>query len=200
MPFLQYPSTFGILIVTVLVSVMALYQVPSLIERWGFRPSVVLRRRQWYRFLTAALVHVALWHLALNMVTLYFFGPLLERRLGSRPFLILYVGSALAAHGMTYFMRYTQPEYIAVGASGAISGVLLGYSLFEPLSLIYFFGIVPIPAIVFAAGFIVISASAMHSGKRIAHEAHLGGALGGVLMTVVLEPEVVSVFLGNFGL
>ena len=171
-----------------------------MMERLGFRPFIIRQRQQWYRFITAALVHVALWHLAFNMVTLYFFGPALELRLGSRSFLILYMGSALAAHWLTYVLRRNQPSYMAVGASGAISGVLLGYCLFEPLSRIYFFGVLPIPAVGFAVGFIVFSVIAMRSGKRIAHEAHLGGAIGGVILTVVLEPEVVGIFLRHFGL
>ena len=199
MPFYDYPVTLLLLLVTGLVSGYALHFDRSLIGRLGFRPLLIRKRHQWYRFVTAAFLHVAFWHLAFNLITLYFFGPLLEERLGSLPFLVLYAGSALTAHALTYTLRVQDETYNAVGASGAISGVLFGFCLFQPFSLIYFFGVVPVPAVVFAIAFVIFSLLALGRGGRIAHEAHLGGALGGMLWTIVLEPGVVPIFLRHFG-
>lgn len=200
MPFLETPVTLLLLVITGLVSGYALYADRSLVGRLGFRPRLIRESGQWYRYVTAAFVHVALWHLAFNLITLFFFGPPLERLLGSVPFALVYFGSVLSAHGLTYAVRAGEASYSAVGASGGISGVLVGFCLFQPFSLIYFFGLVPIPAILFAVGFVVFSFMALGREGRIAHEAHLGGALGGGLLTVVLEPGVIAVFLGHFGL
>ena len=185
------PVTLLLLLVTGLVSGYALYFDSSLVDRLGFKPVRVLQEP--YRYITAGFVHASLMHLAFNAITLYYFGPVLEARLGSVEFTVLYFGSMLGAHGLTQVIRKGDGGYNAVGASGAISGVLFGYALFAPMEFIYFFGVLPVPAVVFAILFVVGSIWAMGRG-RIAHEAHLGGALTGLLITVFLEPRVVPQF------
>lgn len=96
--------------------------------------------------------------------------------------------------------------YSAIGASGAISGILFSFCLFEPLSKIYFvFLPVGIPAFIFAIFYVGFSVVAMKRGNdsagggaKIAHEAHLGGAIGGLILTLILEPQAISIFLSNF--
>lgn len=192
---LDTPITLLLLISIVMVSGFALFGNPLLIDRLGFRPTRVSKEP--YRYITGGFVHVSLTHLLFNAITLYFFGPLLEFRLGSTKYLILYMGSLLCAHALTYVQHRHNSAYNAIGASGAISGVLFAYVLFAPYDLIYFFGIVPVPAIVFAFLFVAGSIYAMKSGRSfgIAHEAHLGGAVGGALLTVILEPRVLPAFL-----
>lgn len=131
------------------------------------------------------------------MITLYFFGPVLEIILGPTDFLLIYFGSLVVAHLFLYGKYKDDPEYAAVGASGAISGVIFGFCLFFPFEKIYLFLIpIGIPAFLFAVGFAAYSyhASNQPPGKgifgRIAHEAHLGGAVGGLVLTVLLEPRV----------
>ena len=200
--FLSAPVTLILLSVNGLVGIVGLYVDPSLVDRYGFRPDRISVHREWYRFVTAGFVHVALWHLAFNLITLYYFGPELEARLGSGKFLMVFFGSELAAHALTYRIRRQESHYTSIGASGAISGVLFGYCLFEPFSLLYFFGLVPIPAVVFAVGFVAVSLWAMKQEKMagIAHEAHLGGALGGLILTVLLEPSALGTFLRQLGM
>lgn len=192
---LDTPITLLLLISIVMVSGFALFGNPLLIDRLGFRPTRVSKEP--YRYITGGFIHVSLTHLLFNAITLYFFGPLLEFRLGSTKYLILYMGSLLCAHALTYVQHRHNSAYNAIGASGAISGVLFAYVLFAPYDLIYFFGIVPVPAIVFAFLFVAGSIYAMKSGRSfgIAHEAHLGGAIGGALLTVMLEPRVLPAFL-----
>lgn len=198
------PVTFMLLLVNVLISGYALFSDESLLERWGFRPIRIHENGEWYRFLTAGFLHVGIWHLAFNMFTLYFFGPWLEYRLGSLNFIVLYFGSELAAHALTWKFHQDNDGYNAVGASGAISGVLFGFCLFQPFDKVYLFGVVGIWAIVFAIGFVVVSIYAMkQKGRRlggIAHEAHLGGAIGGLVLTMLLEPGSIQIFLSHFGL
>lgn len=189
-----------------MVSGYALYFDDQLINKLSFRPKRVLKDGEYYRLITSGFVHGGPGHLAFNMITLFFFGPTLEIRLGSVGFLILFFGAELAAHGVTLWLHRNSTTYSAVGASGAISGVVVSFSLFFPMRKIYLFLIpVGIPAWIFAIAFMVFSAYAMQkksSGRmgRIAHEAHLGGAVGGMLLTLILEPHVLTTLLRQIGL
>jgi len=204
MNFTDTPVTLILLLLNVLVSGYALLQDESLIDRLGFRPVRIREQGEWYRFITAGFVHAGMAHLAFNLITLYFFGPLLERQLGPLNFIVLYFGSELAAHALTYWFHRGNEDYNAVGASGAISGIVFAFCLFAPFEKLYLFFAVPIPAILFAIGFVAVSIYAMNKTRGrmggIAHEAHLGGALGGVVLTILLEPRALQVFLSHFGL
>ena len=92
-------------------------------------------------------------------------------------------------------------KYSAVGASGAVSSVLFSFILFQPFSMLYIFAAIPMPAIVFAVLYVALSIySAKQGGGPIAHEAHLGGALGGVVLTLILYPAALGIFLGQLGI
>lgn len=203
--FIEAPFSLFILLINVMIGGYSLFVDQSIIERLSFKPKQIREHREYYRFLTAGFVHAGLGHLAFNMITLFAFGPYLELRLGSIGFLIVYFGSEMAAHGLSYYMHRLNDSYSAVGASGAISGIVFGFCLFNPHRLLYLFGAVPIPAWMFAFGFVGFSIYAIKKqsqggGSRIAHEAHLGGALGGILLTLAVEPQAWSIFLGQIGL
>jgi membrane associated rhomboid family serine protease len=199
------PATLILLLLNALVSIYAFGERGTLIQRWSFQPQRILEDGQWYRLLTAGFIHTGWWHLLFNIITLYFFGPEIERILGTLKFVLLYLGAEMAAHCLTLYLHRDTPGYAAVGASGAISGVIFGYCLFYPFNKLYVFFIpVGIPAVIFAVLFVVLSISAAQqegSGilGRVAHEAHLGGAVGGLLLTMLLEPRVVAHFLGQLG-
>ncbi len=131
----------------------------------------------------------------------------MEYVLGPVNFLILYFGAELAAHGLSLVLHRETAKYAAVGASGAISGVLFGYCLFAPLQPIYIFFVpIGIPAALFAVAYVFLSMYAMRHGREnggmtggIAHEAHLGGALGGLILTILLEPRSIDVFMREIG-
>ncbi len=198
---LNAPITLALLLSNLGVSGYAMFADPSLINELSFRPRRIRERGEYYRFLTAGFVHAGGAHLAFNMITLYFFGPPLERILGAGAFLILYFGSELSAHALTFVMHRDDPTYAAVGASGAISGVLFAFCLYAPLALLGIMFVLPMPAILFAVLYVVVSIYAI--GQRqagtqggIAHEAHLGGALGGVVLTILLDyPRPINAFV-----
>ncbi len=191
------PITVLLLISIALVSGYTLFADPELIGRLGFRPTLI--KQEPYRYLTGGFVHVSLTHLLFNAITLYFFGPLLEIQLGSVKYLILYFGTLFCAHALTHYQHRGNSGYNAVGASGAISGVLFAFVLYAPYELIYIFAVIPIPAILFAFLFVGGSIYAMKSERSfgIAHEAHLGGAIGGVFLTILLEPGIIPSFFGK---
>jgi membrane associated rhomboid family serine protease len=195
------PVTAFFLIFNVVVGLYTLTANPGLIDRWSFKPYRVRREREWSRWLTAGFVHVGFAHLAFNMITLYYFGPYIEVALGPLRFLVVYLGSELAANALTYAKHKDSPAYSAVGASGAISGVLFSFCLFEPFAMLGIMFIIPMPAILFAVLYVVLSiyASKREIG-RVAHEAHLGGALGGLALTLLLAPWSLSVFLDQIGM
>ncbi len=200
--FADAPASLMLLVLNGLVGAYTLLVDPSLIGKWALRPYHLVRERAWGSLVTVAFVHNGLAHLAFNMITLYSFGPFIEGRLGLWRFLALYLGSDLAANALTYARFRNDPNYSAVGASGAISGVVFSFCLFLPLAPIYLFFIpIGIPAVLFGVLYIAISAYAAKQGRGgVAHEAHIGGALGGVLLTLLLYPAALGIFLRELGL
>ncbi len=200
---METPLTLSLLVLNVLVSVYVLFIAPEAMQRLSLHPERVLRKGEWYRLLTSGFVHVSLAHLAFNMITLYFFGPVMERLMGSIRFGLLYVGSEMIAHVYSLWRHRNETGYSAVGASGAISGVVFSFILFFPFEKIYIFFIpVGIPALVFAFFYVAASMYGMRqekmAGGGIAHDAHLAGALGGWLLTFLLEPRTLHVLLLHF--
>lgn len=199
--FADTPITVTLLAVNGLIGAYTLLRDPSLIGRLAFRPYGFVHQREYYRLFTAGFVHVGGAHLFVNMLTLFFFGPTVETLLGPGRFLAIYFGSELVANLATLIRYRNEPGYSAVGASGAISGVLFAYCLFFPWNLLYLFFALPIPAIVFAVLYVAFSIyAARQGGGRVAHEAHLGGAIGGVLITLLVYPASLSIFLSQLGL
>ena len=198
---IETPVTFVLLGLNVLVGLYTMFVDPRLLDRWAFKPYHFAHRSEVWRLLTAGFVHVGLGHLAVNMITLYFFGPPIESLLGPARFLAIYFGAEVAANLLTLWKHRDNPAYSAAGASGAISGVLFSFVLFAPFAMLGVFFVIPMPAIVFAVLYVVGSIYASRQGGgRIAHEAHLGGALGGVLITLLVYPDALGIFLRQLGL
>ncbi len=139
-------------------------------------------------------------HLLFNMFTLFFFGPVIEQYynhfLGSFGFALFYLLALVVSIIPTYLSNINNPAYAGLGASGAVSAVLFAYILLAPWSMLYIFGVIPIPAIVFAAGYVFYSIrSQKRANDNINHSAHLWGAAFGVAATIALEPQVISFFI-----
>ncbi len=195
------PVTLTLLAVNGLIGLYTLYFDQRLIGVMAFRPHAFYHGGEYWRMLTAGFVHVGMGHLLVNMITLFFFGPYVEHLLGPVGFLVIYFGSEITANLATLLRYRDDPQYSAIGASGAVSGVLFSFCLFAPWHILYLFFALPMPAIVFAVLYVAYSIHASRqSGDRVAHEAHLGGALGGVLLTIAVEPRSLSIFLSQLGL
>lgn len=149
---------------------------PMLGRMLAFVPALALSRP--WTAVTYMFVHAGMAHLLFNMIGLFFFGPRLEERLGSRGFLILYFLSGL---GGALFSFLFEPRAAVVGASGAVYGVLMAFAYYWPRENIYIWGVLPIQARVLAFFLVAVSLYSGISGSQggTAHFAHLGGiALG----------------------
>ncbi len=179
-----------IFLATIGTSLVGLFMAPGVIEKSLFRPYWLLRKKQYDTIYMSGFVHADLGHLLFNMVTFYFFAFPMERVLGTGCFIALYVAGLLLSHLGTYAKQRHNPEYASLGASGAISAVLFAYIVYFPTRSLYIIPIpVPIPAFVLALGYVAYSYYAARRGTgRINHDAHLYGALGGLLFVLAVDP------------
>lgn len=165
-----------LLLANIAVFVLTEMYRPQVMQWFALFPREVLRE-PWTPF-TYMFLHASVPHLVFNMIGVFFFGPRLEMRLGSRDFARLYFISGLVAAG---FSLVFAPYAAVVGASGAVLGVIIGYALFWPKQPIYLYFVIPVPAMVLVVAYIGISLFGGFSGARdgVAHFAHLGGLVGG---------------------
>lgn len=179
---------------TIGISLLGLFRMPSLIDKCLFRPYFFLRNKQYDTMIMSGFVHADVGHLLFNMFTFYFFAFPLERFIGTVPFVILYFAGLVASHGCTYFKHRKNPRYASLGASGAISAVLFAYIMYFPSTTLMIIPIpVPIPAFLFAIGYVGYSYWASTKSKgRINHDAHLCGALSGIVFVAATDPGAIS--------
>ena len=190
------PVTVTLIVLNVIASVAA-WQSEPIMARGLFHIDPMKNRNEWDRAITSGFLHLNFPHLALNMMALFSFGRLLEHPLimGSTNFAILYAASLIGGSAWSYLEKFKNPNYRALGASGAVSGVVIAACLFDPLGQVNMMGIW-MPSVVFAVGFLLISAKlSTHENTIIGHDAHLGGALAGGITAVILVPEVWSHFI-----
>ncbi len=181
----------------------------ELVEKLLFNAAGIVHGHQYYRLISHILVHASWTHLLVNMMVLYFFGLAVESsfsqlfgRAGELFFVLLYLGGALASNLYALRVHRNNYYYNAIGASGAVSAILFTYIFLYPWEKLYFFGLIPIPGILFAVGYLVYSwMMGRRESGHVAHDAHFLGALFGILFPVVLKPSLMGRFLDQlFGL
>jgi membrane associated rhomboid family serine protease len=193
---LHTPVTLLVLLATIAVSIAG-FRNPRLTDALILDVQAIRKRREYHRLLTSGFVHGDPMHLFMNMLTLFFLGPGLEQMAGPVGFAIIYFASLLAGSAWAVMEHLRSSSYRALGASGAISGITVVFALFAPFAQIIVL-ILPMPAIVFAVLYIAWSAYA--SGRvndGVGHEAHLGGALMGLVLTCALWPSAIEDLIGQ---
>ncbi len=194
--------TYIIIGVSVLVSYMA-FQNHDLMEKLQFNAAKVVHQKQYYRLISHAFIHANWSHLLVNMFVLFFFGRGIEQYFsyyfGNRTtayFLMLYFGGILASNIWSLIKHQNNYYYNAVGASGAVSAMLFAFIFFNPWEKLYFFGILPIPGILFAVGYLFYSYQmSKKSTDNVAHDAHILGAIFGFIFPILLKPQLFTQFI-----
>jgi membrane associated rhomboid family serine protease len=194
--------TAVLIILTCLISWQA-FNNPDMQNKLLHYPYIEARNRDFYRWLTACFVHGSWVHLGINMYVFYQFGLAVEDRfldlfgevMGRLNFLLLYLLTGVFANIPTFFRHRENQMFRSVGASGAVSGILFVFILFEPWARLGLFFVIPVRAILAAILFLVYSSYASKkSNDMIDHEAHFYGAVFGFLFTVALKPGLLAEF------
>jgi membrane associated rhomboid family serine protease len=183
-------ATIAIIAANVLVSIKGFNDV-GFFERYKFSIGSI-QAGQKDRMLTSGFLHVDLSHLFFNMFTLYFFANVVIGWFGSPKFLLIYLISLAAGSLLALYFHKKEPYYSAVGASGAVTGILYAAILLKPdMQLGIMFIPIPLPAYVLGIGYLLYSIYGMKSRLgNIGHTAHFGGAIGGYVMTLVFMPDL----------
>ncbi|MAI92816.1 MAG: rhomboid family intramembrane serine protease [Flavobacteriaceae bacterium] len=143
------------------------------------------------RYISSGFLHVDTTHLIVNMFTLYFFVDAVIFRVGEINFLIIYFTSLIFGNWLTYRFNSNNINYSAVGASGAVMGIVYSAILLNPDMTLFFF-VLPMPGYLFGLGYLFYSIYSMKKvNDNIGHEAHLGGAIAGFFSTIFILPAVV---------
>jgi membrane associated rhomboid family serine protease len=198
----MFTVTLTIIVLTCLVS-FAAFNSSKIIDDLIFWPPAVSMRHQYYRFITCGLIHADFIHLLFNMVTLYFFGRALEvfyrGELGLQGYYypILYVSGLVVANIPSYIKRKDDYNYRSLGASGAVCAVLFAVILIRPWMKLYLY-FIPMPAILYSVLFLAYSVyMSKRGGDNVNHDAHLWGALYGIVFTIVVHPGIISTFINE---
>lgn len=153
-----------------------------------------IRAGEQIRMVSSGFLHADIGHLFFNMFTLYMFAPVVIGYLSGFSFLIIYLGSLISGSLLTLILHKNEYNYRAIGASGAVTGILYSAILLQPnMSLYLFFIPIPIPAYIFGICYLLYSIYGMKAKKdNVGHTAHFGGAIGGFLITIVKEPQLLT--------
>ncbi|RKS03436.1 MULTISPECIES: rhomboid family intramembrane serine protease [unclassified Flavobacterium] len=175
----------GIILANVLISIKG-FNNQLFFRKFEFHVGSI-RAGEQIRMLTSGFLHVDEMHLAFNMLTLYFFAPIVYGELGNFTFLLIYAGSLIFGSLLTMVFHGNEYNYRAVGASGAVTGIIYSAILLQPNMYIYGF----IPGYIFGFIYLLGSIYGMKAKRdNIGHTAHFGGAIGGYAITLIEAPRL----------
>jgi membrane associated rhomboid family serine protease len=196
----MFTFTIIIIVITCLVSFKGFNDI-AFFEQYKFNISQV-RAGQEYRNFSSGFLHGDIFHLAFNMFSFWSFGRYLEQDLNNIEMILVYFGSMLLGSYLTLNIHKNEPSYSAIGASGAVSGIIYSAVLLNPdIEMIVF--VIPMPGYIFAVLYLVYSIYGMRNRMdNIGHTAHLGGALGGIVFTLLVRSHLLyerPLFIGILG-
>jgi|TARA_B110000261_G_C13078977_1_gene355182 membrane associated rhomboid family serine protease len=193
--------TYVILGITVLTSYKA-FEDYELKSKFLFTPYLVKHQGEWYRLFSHGIIHADWTHLLVNMFVLYSFGTLIESTFikeyglsrGRINYLLLYLGGIVVSTVNSYIKHQDDISYNALGASGATSAVLYSFVVMYPTEEVYLY-FIPITAWIFGVIYLMYSHYMAKKGNdNIGHDAHIGGAIYGVVLTVLFNPDYFFTF------
>ena len=179
----------GIIVANVLISYQGFNNL-AFFRKYEFHVGSI-RSGEQIRMLSSGFLHADMMHLLFNMLTLWFFAPVVLQGLGNFSFLLIYFGSLIFGSLLTMLFHKNDYSYRAVGASGAVTGVLYSAILLQPDMMLGIFFVIPMPAYLFGILYLLYSIYGMRAkNDNIGHTAHFGGAIGGYLITLIKEPSL----------
>ena len=187
--------TFIIICANVLFSMRG-FKEYSFFERYKFNINS-LNNGDFKRLFSSGFLHLDWQHLLFNMLTLYFFSYSVVLQLGVFNFYLIYFISLLTGNLLSFYFHKKESHYSAVGASGAVTGILYAAILLNPgMKMFIYFIPIPIPSYIVGVGYLLFSIYGMKTKiGNIGHDAHFGGAVGGYIITLMLAPEIVEYHL-----
>ncbi|WP_284653555.1 rhomboid family intramembrane serine protease [Flavobacterium terrisoli] len=181
----------GIILANVLISFKG-FNDEYFFRKYQFHVGSI-RAGQQFRMVTSAFLHADMVHLAFNMIALYSFAPVVLAYFGDTTFLLIYAGSLIFGSLLTMVFHGNEYSYSAVGASGAVTGIIYSSILINPDMTIGIFGVIPMPAYVFGIAYLLYSIYGMKAkNDNIGHTAHFGGAIGGYAITLLKDPALLQ--------
>ncbi|SHM99517.1 rhomboid family intramembrane serine protease [Flavobacterium xinjiangense] len=179
----------GIIVANVLMSYKGFNDL-SFFRKYEFHVGSI-RAGEQIRMFSSGFLHADFPHLIFNMLTLYFFAPVVIEYLGDFSFALIYIGSLIFGSLLTMLLHKNDYSYRAVGASGAVTGVLYSAILLQPDMMLGIFFVIPIPAYLFGILYLMYSIYGMKAkNDNIGHTAHFGGAIGGYVITLIKDPQL----------
>jgi membrane associated rhomboid family serine protease len=160
-------------------------------DGYKFEVEKILVNKDYKRLISSGFLHVNWTHLIFNMISLIAFSSIIEGYLGSLPFLAIYFAGLLGGNFLCLFIHRHHGDYSAAGASGAVCGVIFSFiALFPGSDIGFFFIPFAIPGWIYGVAYVLYSIYGIRSKKdNIGHEAHLGGALIGMLVALLMQPS-----------
>lgn len=201
-PFNYSYTNLTFIIIAVNILVFFFIQIsPNSAVYLAMIPQLVTQRFFLWQFVSYMFLHLDFSHILFNMLGLFFFGASVERRMGSKEFLLFYLLTGAMAGVLSFLMyQFTGQNVALLGASGAVYAVLLAYATYYPDSKIFIFGVFPIkaPILVIAYTVIAVFNGLSGSGGNVANMTHLAGFIFAFLYFLIrLNINPIDAFRGN---
>lgn len=186
-------TTLILIVVNGLVTYKGLKSV-TFFNNFSFNIDQILVEKDFKRLITSGFLHANWTHFLFNVITLYIFGKSLETSIGIPAFLLVYTMSLIGGNLFTLFIHRNHPDYSAIGASGAISGVIFAFvGMFPGLEMGLLLIPIHIPAWIFGIAYVLYSIYGIKTqSDKIGHEAHLGGGIVGLFIAIILKPSILA--------
>lgn len=184
----------GIIILLTVISSMIAFYNEELFSNFLFSPGRIINNKEIYRIISSAFLHADWMHLIFNMYSFYAFANYMEKKYGYILIAAVYFLSIIGGSILSLLLNFKNKAYRAIGASGGVCGIIYAYIFLTEGGSIFIFPLpVPIPDWLFAILFLLISSYSISRNVRtnIGHDAHLGGALTGMICAIVYDPSII---------
>ncbi len=186
-------ATIAIIVANVIISLKGFNDF-SFFEKYKFNIAGI-RKGEKIRMFSSGFLHADFSHLLFNMITLYFFANVVIISLGVVKFILIYLASLVFGNLLSFFFHKEEFHYSAIGASGAVMGILYSAILFDPNAMLIVF-VIPMKAWIFGILFLLFSIYGMKKSiGNIGHDAHFGGAIAGYILTIAFAPYLLDTHL-----